>query len=200
LEYAQNVVKAAGLEDKIKFQLVDYRNVQGYHKFNRIISCEMLEHVGHDYHADWFRCCDDLLTKDGLVVVQLSSKPEERYDAYRQSSEFIKEYIFPGVCVPSFAALTAAMGSGSSFCVEHMENIGRHYCETLLRWQDQFQRNRNEILKLGFGEKFIRTWDYYFFYCAAGFKSCTLGVLQIVFSRPGNEAVLGSPSMSFPTA
>ncbi|KAG0625505.1 hypothetical protein M758_2G060600 [Ceratodon purpureus] len=200
LEYAQNAVKEARLEDKITFQLVDYRNVQGYHRFNRIISCEMLEAVGHEYYAEWFRRCDDLLAKDGLVVVQVISIPEERYDAYRLSSDFIKEYIFPGGCLPSFAALTGAMASGSSFCVEHMENIGIHYCETLLRWQEQFQRNRNKIMKLGFGEKFIRTWDYYFFYCAAGFKSCTLGVLQIVFSRPGNETAMGCPYVSFPTA
>ncbi|XP_024381729.1 uncharacterized protein [Physcomitrium patens] len=200
LDYAQALVKEARLEDKITFQLVDYRNVQGFHKFNRIISCEMLEAVGHEYYAEWFRRCDTLLAKDGLVVVQVISIPEERYDGYRQSSDFIKEYIFPGGCLPSFAALTTAMSSGSSFCVEHMENIGIHYCETLLRWQEQFTRNRNKIMKLGFGEKFIRTWDYYFFYCAAGFKSCTLGVLQIVFSRPGNEAFLGCPYVSFPTA
>ncbi|KAG0586795.1 hypothetical protein KC19_2G117900 [Ceratodon purpureus] len=192
LEYAQNAVKVARLEDKITFQLVDYRNVQGDHKFNRIISCEMLEEVGHEYYAEWFKRCDNLLAKDGLVVVQVISIPEERLEAYQQSSEFIEEYIFPGGWLPSFADLTAAMGVGSSFCVEHVENIGIHYCETLLRWQEQFQRNRNEIVKLGFSEKFIRMWDYYFFYCAAGFKTCTLGVLQIVFSRPENEAVVGS--------
>lgn len=79
---------------------------------------------------------------DGLMVVQVITTPEERYEEYRLSSDFIKEYIFPGCCVPSFAALTAAMAKNSNFSVEHVENIGPHYATTLLKWRDNFLANR----------------------------------------------------------
>lgn len=108
-----------------------------------------------------------------------------------KSSDFIKEYIFPGGCLPAFSTLTVAMTRASSLCVEHMENIGIHYYHTLLAWRQRFQARESEILQLGFGQKFLRMWDYYFIYCAAGFQSCTLGVLQIVFSRPGNASAYG---------
>lgn len=196
----QAAVKEAGLEHKITIQLLDYRAVPGYQRFHRIFSVEMLEHVGHEYLKEWFQCCDRLLAKDGLLVLQFISIADGKYDAYRKSSDFIREYIFPGGCLPAFSTVTAAMAAGSSFNVQHMENIGPHYSETLLRWQQNFHKNLSQVLKLGFGEKFIRTWDYYFFYCAAGFKSCTLGDLQIVFSRPGNVAVLGDLSVSFPSS
>lgn len=191
LKFAEKRVKDAGLEDKITFKLCDYRTLPGYKNFDRIVSCEMLEAVGHEHFQEFFRRCDHLLAKDGIIVVQVITIPEERYDEYRSSSDFIKEYIFPGGCLPAFNTLTAAMAAGSSLCVEHMENIGIHYYHTLLAWRQRFQANQSAILQLGFDEKFLRMWDYYFMYCAAGFQSCTLGVLQIVFSRPGNVAAYG---------
>ncbi|KAH7296490.1 hypothetical protein KP509_26G025200 [Ceratopteris richardii] len=179
LKLAEERVKEAGLEDNITFLLCDYRTVPGYKKFDRIISCEMLEAVGHEHFPKFFQRCDHLLAKDGIVVVQVITIPEERYDAYRSSSDFIKEYIFPGGCLPSFSILTTAMAAASSLSVEHMENIGIHYYHTLLSWRERFHANESAILKLGFGEKFLRMWDYYFVYCAAGFQSCTLGVAQV---------------------
>ncbi|MCO5586055.1 hypothetical protein L7F22_039994 [Adiantum nelumboides] len=191
LKFSQERVKEAGLEDKIMFLLCDYRTLPGYKKFDRIVSCEMLEAVGHEHYQEFFRRCDHLLAKDGIVVVQVITIPEERYDAYRSSSDFIKEYIFPGGCLPAFSTLTAAMTAASSLSVEHMENIGIHYYHTLLEWRQRFNANKSTILQLGFSEKFLRMWEYYFNYCAAGFQSCTLGVAQIVFSRPGNVPGFG---------
>nr|POE78992.1 tuberculostearic acid methyltransferase ufaa1 [Quercus suber] len=101
--------------------------------------------------------------------LQFSSMPDERYNEHMRSSDFIKEYIFPGACIPSFSRVTSAMANASRL---------------------------SKILALGFDEKFIRTWEYYFDYCAAGFKSRTLGVYQVVFSRPGNVAVLNNPYQS----
>lgn len=79
--------------------------------------------------------------------------------------------------------------------VEQAEDIGGHYAETLLRWRDAFLQKETELKKLGFSDTFIRTWDYYFQYCAAGFNTRTLGDMQIVFTRTGNCASLdGVPS------
>lgn len=187
LKYAQRKVKEAGLEDHVTFLLCDYHHIPTCHKYDRIISCEMVEHVGHEYMDEFFSSCEYHLAKDGLFVLQFSSVPEERYDEYRRSSDFIKEYIFPGACVPSLARITSAMSNASRLCVEHVENIGYHYYPTLMRWMQNFTDNRDKVLALGFDDKFIRTWEYYFLYTAAGFKSRTLGNYQIVFSRPGND-------------
>ncbi|GJN04020.1 hypothetical protein PR202_ga21527 [Eleusine coracana subsp. coracana] len=155
-KYAQRKVKEAGLEVGVTLQ-----------------KC-----VGHEYMDDFFGCCESLLAQDGLFVLQFISIPEERYEEYRRSSDFIKEYIFPGGCLPSLARITSAMSTASRLCIEHLENIGYHYYQTLIRWRDNFMANKDEILALGFDDKFIRIWEYYFIYCAAGFKSRTLGNYQ----------------------
>uniref|UniRef100_A0A2P2LGS2 Tuberculostearic acid methyltransferase UfaA1 isoform X1 n=1 Tax=Rhizophora mucronata TaxID=61149 RepID=A0A2P2LGS2_RHIMU len=157
----------------------------------------MIEAVGHEYMEKFFACCESALAEDGLLVLQFISIPEERYDEYRQSSDFIKEYIFPGGCLPSLTRITSAMAASSRLCVEHVENIGFHYYQTLRCWRKNFLESKSKILKLGFSEKFIRTWEYYFNYCAAGFKTRTLGNYQVVFSRPGNDAALGDPYKGF---
>ncbi|KAJ4834137.1 hypothetical protein Tsubulata_012634 [Turnera subulata] len=200
LKYAEMKVKDAGLQDRIKFLLCDYRQLPKNYKYDRIISCEMIEAVGHEYMEEFFGCCESVLAEDGIFVLQFISIPEERYDEYRQSSDFIKEYIFPGGCLPSLARITSAMAASSRFCVEHVENIGIHYYQTLRLWRQNFLANQSKILGLGFNEKFQRTWEYYFDYCAAGFKTCTLGNYQVVFSRPGNVAALGDPYKTCLTA
>ncbi|QCE07678.1 cyclopropane-fatty-acyl-phospholipid synthase [Vigna unguiculata] len=193
LKLAEQRVKDAGLQDSIKFLLCDYRQLPKTFKFDRIISCEMIEAVGHEYMEEFFGCCESVLAQNGLLVLQFISIPDERYDEYRRSSDFIKEYIFPGGCLPSLSRITSAMATTSRLCVEHVENIGIHYYQTLRCWRKNFMERQNEILALGFNEKFIRTWEYYFDYCGAGFKSLTLGNYQVVFSRPGNIAAFGDP-------
>ncbi|KAH6778073.1 Cyclopropane-fatty-acyl-phospholipid synthase [Perilla frutescens var. frutescens] len=200
LQYAELKVKEAGLQDRIKFLLCDYRQLPNKEKYDRIISCEMLEAVGHEFMEEFFRCCESVLAVDGLLVLQFISIPDERYDEYRRSSDFIKEYIFPGGCLPSLSRVTSAMAAASRLCVEHLEDIGIHYYQTLRCWRENFLKNQSEIQALGFDEKFIRTWEYYFDYCAAGFKTCTLGNYQIVFSRPGNVAAFGDPYKGVPSA
>ncbi|GMH19921.1 hypothetical protein Nepgr_021762 [Nepenthes gracilis] len=193
LRFAEKRVQEAGLQDSIKFILCDYRQLPDTHKYDRIISCEMLEAVGHEYMEEFFHCCDSILAKNGLLVLQFISIPDQRYDEYRRSSDFIKEYIFPGGCLPALSRVTSAMAVSSSLCVEHLENIGIHYYPTLSCWKKNFMEHRGKIISLGFDEKFIRTWEYYFDYCIAGFKSRTLGNYQIVLSRPGNVTALGNP-------
>nr|XP_004307322.2 PREDICTED: uncharacterized protein LOC101300392 [Fragaria vesca subsp. vesca] len=160
----------------------------------------MVEHVGHEYMEEFFACCDSALAENGLLVLQFTSLPDELYDEYRRCPSFIREYIFPGGCLPSLSRLTAAMAASSRLSVEHLENIGSHYYRTLKYWRKKFLEKQSEILALGFDDKFIRTWEYYFDYCAAGFNACTLGNYQIVFSRPGNVALLNDPYKGFPSA
>ncbi|KAJ7954670.1 Cyclopropane-fatty-acyl-phospholipid synthase [Quillaja saponaria] len=200
LKYAEMKVQDAGLQDCIRFLLCDYRQIPHNYTYDRIISCEMIEAVGHEYMEEFFGCCESVLAEDGLLVLQFISIPDERYDEYRRSSDFIKEYIFPGGCLPSLSRITSAMTAASRLCVEHLENMGIHYYQTLRLWRKNFMEKQGQITALGFNEKFIRTWEYYFDYCAAGFKSRTLGNYQVVFSRPGNTTAFRNPYKSFPSA
>ncbi|KAF8016553.1 hypothetical protein BT93_H1922 [Corymbia citriodora subsp. variegata] len=165
--------------DSIKFLLCDYRQLPSTHKYDRIISCEMIEAVGHEYMEEFFGCCESVLAKDGLLVLQFTSMPDERYDQYRRSSDFIKDISFPGAAV------------------EHVDSIGIHFYQTLRCWRKNFMEKQRKILAMGFNEKFIRMWEYYFDYCAAGFKTNTLGNYQIVFSRPGTDAAFVDSYVSF---
>ncbi|XP_042401966.1 uncharacterized protein LOC121991946 [Zingiber officinale] len=194
LEFAKKRAKDEGLEDSINFMLMDYRHLPKIHKYDRIISCETVEAVGHEFMDEFFSCCDSVLAEDGIFVLQFSSIPDQRYDEYRRSSDFLKEYMFPGLCVPSLSRITAMnMMASSKFCIEQLENIGNQYYQTLTSWRNNLLANKDKIIALGFDEKFVRTWEYYFLYCAAGFQSCTLELYQIVLSRPGNVGAFGDP-------
>ncbi|XVF38513.1 hypothetical protein REPUB_Repub20aG0108500 [Reevesia pubescens] len=200
LKFAEAKVKEAGLQDNIKFLLCDYRELPKTCKYDRIISIEMIEHVGNEYIEEFFRCCESLLAQDGLFILQFISLAEELFDEYIRSSGFVKEYIFPGGCLLPLTRILSAMAAASRLSVEHVENIGSSYCRTLRCWRKNFLENQSKILALGFDEKFMRTWEYYFDYCAAGFKSRVLEDYQVVFARPGNFAALGEPYQGFPSA
>ncbi|KAJ6313185.1 hypothetical protein OIU77_014648 [Salix suchowensis] len=177
-------VKEAGLQDNIRLLLCDYRELSKGYKYDRIIACS----------------CESALAEDGLLILQFISVSDQRYDEHRRSSDFMKEYIFPGGLSPSLSRTTLAMSVASRLSVEHVENIGSHYYFTLRCWRKNFLENKSKILSLGFDEKFIRTWEYYFDYCAAAFKSYTLCDYQVVFSCPGNVVALGNPYKGFPSA
>jgi cyclopropane-fatty-acyl-phospholipid synthase len=195
LQLATERVNAAGLAHLITFQLCDYRAHEpqaGRPAYDAIISCEMLEAVGHEYLPAYFHHVARLLAPSGIAVIQVITTPEGRYDVYRTSTDFIKEYIFPGCCCPSLTAVLAAAGD-SNLTLGECEDIGPHYAPTLLRWRDKFMAAQGRITAdLGFSPAFIRAWDLYFQYCAAGFATRTLGDWQLVFSRPGNVRALGN--------
>ncbi|XP_047083229.1 tuberculostearic acid methyltransferase UfaA1-like [Lolium rigidum] len=186
LKYAQRKVKEAALEDHITFLLCDYREIPA-RKYDRIISCEMIEHVGHEYMDAFFTCCKSHLTEDGIFVLQAITMPDELYEEYIRSPGFIKEYIFPGGSLPSLSRIKSISAS-SGLSIENLEDFdGDHYYRTLRSWRDNLMTNKDEISALGFDDRFIRTWEYYFLYCAAGFRTQTLGDCQVVFSHAGND-------------
>ncbi|KVH93502.1 Mycolic acid cyclopropane synthase [Cynara cardunculus var. scolymus] len=146
LKYAERKVKECGLQDQIKFQLCDYWQLPDTLKFDRIISCEMIEHVGHEYYEDFFRCCESLLVEDGIFVLHFISVPDGWYDESRRTPNFIKEYIFLGGCLPSLNRGTSAMAASSRLSVDHVEKIGTHYYQTLRLWRTNFMKNKSWYL------------------------------------------------------
>ncbi|KAK4427844.1 putative fatty acid methyltransferase [Sesamum alatum] len=192
LQYAESKVKEAGLQDQIELLVCDYRHLPKSYKYDRIISCEMIEHVGHEFMEEFFRCCESALAENGILVLQFISLADEKYDESRLSAGFAREYIFPGALAPSLSRVTSAMAAASRFSVVHLEEIGCHYFPTLKRWQENLLKNQSKIFALGYDEKFMRVWEYYFVYFAAGFKYSIVGDYQVVFCRPGDVAAFGS--------
>jgi cyclopropane-fatty-acyl-phospholipid synthase len=181
---AQQRIAQAGLSDRVTVQLCDYRNVTG--QYDRIVSVEMLEAVGKTYLPVFFRNCDRLLKPNGILVIQTITVPDQRYESYSRTTDWMRLFIFPGGLLPSLTALTEVLTGHTSFVVKHVESIGPHYALTLGRWKKRFLENRKKIIDLGFPESFIRRWEYYFSYCQAGFAQHYIDDLQIVLTRPRN--------------
>ncbi len=183
-QLAQQRIAQAGLSDRVEVLLCDYRSVAG--QYDRIISVEMLEAVGKAYYPDFFRTCDRLLKPNGILVIQTITIPDQRYEAYSKTTDWMRLFIFPGGLLPSLTALTKVLTDHTSFVVKHLESIGPHYALTLARWKGRFLANREKIIHLGFPESLIRRWEYYFSYCQAGFAQHYIDDLQMVLTRPGN--------------
>jgi cyclopropane-fatty-acyl-phospholipid synthase len=184
-QLAQQRIDQAGLSDRIEVLLCDYRNVTG--QYDRIISVEMLEAVGKAYYPAFFRSCDRLLKANGILVIQTITIPDQRYEAYSKTTDWMRLFIFPGGLLPSLTALTKVLTGHSSFVIKQVESIGPHYALTLAQWKERFHVNREKIIELGFPETFIRRWEYYFSYCQAGFAQQYIDDLQIVLTRPRNQ-------------
>ena len=180
-DYALKRIAAEGLDSLIDIKLCDYRSLSG--QYDKIVSIEMIEAVGHEFLGEFFSQCDRLLRPDGILVLQAITFPDNRYDVYRKGCDWVQKYIFPGGVCPSITALASAMSRNSDFVIESIDNIGLHYAETLRRWRQRFDRNEQEILALGFDERFMRMWRYYLMYCEAGFETRTLGTHHLVLTR-----------------
>ncbi len=173
----------AGLEDRVTFELRDYRDVAG--RYDAIVSIEMIEAVGHEYLGAFFHRCDELLAPGGRVVLQAITIDGSRYRAYRGRADWIQKHIFPGGHLPSVEALVHAMERHSRLVVRDLERIGEHYATTLHEWRERLIRHRDEALALGASAAGIRKWAYYFSYSEAGFLERDLDDVQMVMARAG---------------
>lgn len=184
-EFVKARLEREGVEDRVSVVLRDYRKAQG--SYDSIVSIEMIEAVGHEFLGAFFATCDRLLKPDGVVVIQGITIPDQRYEAYRGGCDWIQKHIFPGALLPSLTAMCDAMTKNTSLVVESVENIGAHYAPTLRAWRRALLSKKDRAAQLGFDDMFLRTWDYYFSYSEAGFSTRTLGVLQLLLTRPNNR-------------
>jgi cyclopropane-fatty-acyl-phospholipid synthase len=174
-----------GIADRAEVLFQDYRLAQG--SYDKIVSIEMIEAVGHEFLGTFFATCDRLLKPDGLVVIQGITIPDQRYEAYRRGCDWIQKHIFPGALLPSLTAMCDALTRNTNLVVEDVENIGIHYARTLREWRRELLGKADQVKALGFDDEFLRTWEYYFSYCEAGFASRTLGDVQLILTRPNNK-------------
>lgn len=179
---AQERIRQAGLQDKITILFKDYRHVTGL--FDKIVSIEMLEAVGHKYLGTFFKTCDNLLKPAGRMVIQVITVPDQNYEKYRRTTDWIQKYIFPGGHLPSVTVLAEVVTRQTSLLMENLEDIGTHYARTLKDWRASFTCNMDKISAMGFDEVFRRKWIYYLAICEAGFRERAIGDIQVVFRKP----------------
>jgi cyclopropane-fatty-acyl-phospholipid synthase len=191
---ADERVEKEGLQHLITFEVVDYRifarRSENQGRFDRVLSCEMIEAVGHEHLGEFFWAVEQVLKHDGILVMEAITTPEQRYETYRRSTDFINTIIFPGSCCPSLHALVDAAYQQSCLTLERIDNIGLHYARTLAEWRRRFNASEEVVRKLGFDDVFLRVWNYYLTYCEAGFHSQTENCLILVFARQGCGALV----------
>jgi len=164
----------------------DYRAAEG--SFTKVVSIEMIEAIGADQFGTFFATIDRVLAPGGRAAVQTILVPEQRWDRYRRTPDWIERYVFPGCLIPSLEALTAAAASNSRLGIYGVEEIGEYYAETLSRWRASFHRRIEEVRRLGYDDRFERTWDFYLAFCEAAFRMRALRDAQLLLARPGSRA------------
>ena len=180
-------IAEAGLSDRVDVLLKDYRDLEG--TYDKLVSVEMVEAVGHQFLDDYFQKCADLLAPHGRAAIQAITVRDDWYDPKQREVDFIKRYIFPGSFIPSVSALSGAAGK-TDMRIVHLEDQTPHYAETLRRWRAAFMEHWPQIRSLGFDEQFRRLWDFYFCYCEGGFDEAILGCVQIVWAKPASKGLI----------
>lgn len=181
-EYASRKVEDAGLDERITLLCEDYRNLDG--KYDKLVSIEMIEAVGHAYYKDYFSHCSKLLKDDGMMLLQSITIADQRFKAASKEVDFIQRYIFPGGSLPSVNVIAKNVSDHTDMRFYHLDDIGRHYATTLQRWREQFFDNIDRVRELGYSETFIRMWEFYLCYCEGGFREHSIGTVQLLMTKP----------------
>ncbi|MEM5341348.1 SAM-dependent methyltransferase [Paraburkholderia azotifigens] len=178
-EWARERVAQAGLDDLVSIELRDYRDLRGI--YDAVVSVEMFEAVGERYWHTFFTALKRLLAQDARAFVQSITIDDSHFAAYRSSSDFIREYIFPGGMLPGAGRFRLAAKRAGLETVESL-SFGSDYARTLQCWRERFEANLEAVRGLGFDDLFIRTWQLYFAYCEAGFAEQRTDVRHFVLT------------------
>jgi len=179
-KWAEKKIEEAGLSQQIKIQLVDYREAQGV--YDKVVSVEMLEAVGHEYLSVFFDRSAQFLKPGGQMALQAITIPDERYESYRKNCDWIQKHIFPGGHLPSVEVVKNHC-SKAGLIVHSMDSIGLDYSKTLALWCKALLKNESQALKMGYDNAFIRKWEYYFCYCEAGFRAGLIDDVQFYLQK-----------------
>lgn len=194
-EYAHRRVRDAGLDDRVTVLMQDYRDLAG--RFDKLVSVEMIEAVGHQYLDTYLAKIDALLEPDGLALIQAITIEDYRYASALRTVDFIKRYIFPGAFIPSVSAVTASMARASRLGLIELADFGASYARTLAAWRERFEAAWDRIRELGFDDTFRRRWLWYLAYCEGGFRERAISDVHLLLAgpawRPELETGLSAP-------
>ncbi|WP_081933482.1 SAM-dependent methyltransferase [Shewanella mangrovi] len=180
-QYAQQRIAEEGLGEQITLLQQDYRELSG--QYDRIVSIEMIEAVGHEYLPGFFNKLNTLLLPHGKLLLQAITIADQRYDSYRRGVDFIQRYIFPGGCLPSVSVMAQHFQRHTEMVVDALYDFGIDYAKTLNDWQQRFQHALPKVKQLGYGDDFIRMWRFYLSYCEGGFLERSISVVHITAAK-----------------
>ncbi len=180
--YTERRIRELGLEGRVTLLLEDYRDLEG--QYDKLVSIEMIEAVGHRYLPTYFEQCARLLKHDGLMLLQAITIRDQRYEQACRSVDFIQRYIFPGGALPSMQKMLDVVTRHTDFNLHHMEDFGLHYARTLRLWHDNLRQARQRLEQLGYDDYFYRLWEFYLCYCEGGFLERTIGTAQLLLAKP----------------
>ena len=190
-EYAIKQVEERNLHDRVSIVKEDYRKLEG--QFDRLVSIEMIEAVGHEFLPTYFSKISQLLKSDGAALIQAITMPDHRYPRYLKEVDYIRARVFPGSCVPSVAAMLDAVSKQSDLRPISIRDIGLNYVLTLRKWRDRFLANLEKIKRLGYEDRFLRSWEYYLCYCEAGFKESYTSDVHLLLNKPSCQLARATP-------
>ena len=165
------------VDDKVEIVLEDYRIQEG--QYDAVLSCEMIEAVGREYLDSYFRIISRSLRSKGRAVIQAITIPDDRYNSYSRSCDWIQKHIFPGGHLPSPTAIYKHVANAGGTQVLSMHRFGSDYARTLRYWAQAFNREESLVESLGFDASFRRKWNYYLSYCEAGFDAGLIDVQHV---------------------
>jgi cyclopropane-fatty-acyl-phospholipid synthase len=175
-------IEQLGLQDRVTLLLQDYRDLTG--QYDKLVSIEMIEAVGHRFLPTYFKQCAHLLKSNGLMLLQAITIREQRYEQARRGVDFIQRYIFPGGALPSVQKMLEVVSRDTDMNLLHMEDFGLHYAKTLRLWHENFRRAHGRLSELGYDDYFLRLWEFYLCYCEGGFLERTIGTAQLLLAKP----------------
>jgi len=181
-ELARRRVEEAGLSDQVTVMLEDYRDLEG--RYDRLVSVEMIEAVGWQYFDDYFRRCDQLLTEDGLMLLQAITIDDRLYPLEKAAKSFANTHVFPGGCLPSQGLIADCLERVTSMKQVWIDDITAHYPPTLAEWRARFFAAWDRLRAQGYDERFRRLWDFYLSSSEAGFRERRIGDVQALFAKP----------------
>jgi cyclopropane-fatty-acyl-phospholipid synthase len=190
---ASERVAQAGLTDRITVLQSDYRDLQG--SYDKLVSIEMIEAIGHQYLDTYFAKCASLLKPDGLALIQAITIEDHRYQQALESVDFIKRHVFPGSFIPCVTAMVESAARAGKLRLLNLEDFGGSYAATLNHWRQRFHARVDRVRALGYDDRFVRMWEFYLCYCEGGFLERSISDVHLLLARPGNRRAQYLPGL-----
>jgi cyclopropane-fatty-acyl-phospholipid synthase len=179
---------AAGLAHLVEVELLDYRDLlarEGDGTFDALVSVEMIEAVDWRDHAAYFSTCGRLLKPGGRLAIQAITVPDSRYERAKTSSDFVKEHVFPGSCLPSVEVIERGLARHTDLEVTRVDAFPQDYAQTLAAWNERLLARAEQAHALGYDDALLRLWEFYLCYCEGAYAEEYVSLVQLAATKPG---------------